>query len=556
MKKNKSILYIVAIVVGLIIVNAISSSIYQRFDLTKDHRYTLSEASKSLVSNLDSPLIIDVFLEGDFPSEFRLLQTEVKQIVNEFQLETNQIVINYINPIEDETTRQQYIEELTKQGLEPYINTDNSTGKVTQDIIFPWAYASYKDKRVKIPLLKRSLTQGLQEQINNSVQSLEYAFADGFSKLVNAKAKKIAILKGNGELGDIYMADFLTTIKPYYNIAPFTLDSVSTNPQGTLNKLNNYDLIVIAKPSIAFSENEKLVLDQYTMSGGKSLWLTESVVMDKDSLYNDSGTGVSIMRDLHLNDFFFKYGVRVNPTLVKDLYSAPIMLAIGEGSQAQMQPIQWQYSPLAASNPDHPITKNLNLVKFDFASPIDTLKNNIKKSILLQSSPKSKLEGAPTTISLANVTNSPNEESYNLGSQNLAVLLEGEFSSVYDQRILPFKVTNFQSKSKATKMVVISDGDIIKNNVIKNRPQELGFDQLTGKSFGNKEFLLNTVNYLLEDNGLINIRAKEINVGFLDAEKVKDSKGTWQFINIALPLILLALFGFVFNYLRKRKYAS
>lgn len=556
MKKNKSILYIVAIVVGLIIVNAISSSIYQRFDLTKDHRYTLSEASKSLVSNLDSPLIIDVFLEGDFPSEFRLLQTEVKQIVNEFQLETNQIVINYINPIEDETTRQQYIEELTKQGLEPYINTDNSTGKVTQDIIFPWAYASYKDKRVKIPLLKRSLTQGLQEQINNSVQSLEYAFADGFSKLVNAKAKKIAILKGNGELGDIYMADFLTTIKPYYNIAPFTLDSVSTNPQGTLNKLNDYDLIVVAKPSIAFSENEKLVLDQYTMSGGKSLWLTESVVMDKDSLYNDSGTGVSIMRDLHLNDFFFKYGVRVNPTLVKDLYSAPIMLAIGEGSQAQMQPIQWQYSPLAASNPDHPITKNLNLVKFDFASPIDTLKNNIKKSILLQSSPKSKLEGAPTTISLANVTNSPNEESYNLGSQNLAVLLEGEFSSVYDQRILPFKVTNFQSKSKATKMVVISDGDIIKNNVIKNRPQELGFDQLTGKSFGNKEFLLNTVNYLLEDNGLINIRAKEINVGFLDAEKVKDSKGTWQFINIALPLILLALFGFVFNYLRKRKYAS
>ncbi|WP_179337791.1 gliding motility-associated ABC transporter substrate-binding protein GldG [Winogradskyella ludwigii] len=556
MKKNKSILYIVAIVVGLIIVNAISSSIYQRFDLTKDHRYTLSEASKSLVSNLDSPLIIDVFLEGDFPSEFRLLQTEVKQIVDEFQLETNQIVINYINPIEDETTRQQYIEELTKQGLEPYINTDNSTGKVTQDIIFPWAYASYKDKRVKIPLLKRSLTQGLQEQINNSVQSLEYAFADGFSKLVNAKAKKIAILKGNGELGDIYMADFLTTIKPYYNIAPFTLDSVSTNPQGTLDKLNDYDLIVVAKPSIAFSENEKLVLDQYTMSGGKSLWLTESVVMDKDSLYNDSGTGVSIMRDLHLNDFFFKYGVRVNPTLVKDLYSAPIMLAIGEGSQAQMQPIQWQYSPLAASNPDHPITKNLNLVKFDFASPIDTLKNNIKKSILLQSSPKSKLEGAPTTISLANVTNSPNEESYNLGSQNLAVLLEGEFSSVYDQRILPFKVTNFQSKSKATKMVVISDGDIIKNNVIKNRPQELGFDQLTGKSFGNKEFLLNTVNYLLEDNGLINIRAKEINVGFLDAEKVKDSKGTWQFINIALPLILLALFGFVFNYLRKRKYAS
>lgn len=554
MKKNKTLIYIIVIVVGLVIVNSISSTVYQRFDLTKDHRYTLSETSKSLISDLDSPLIIDVFLEGDFPSEFRLLQTEVKQIIEEFQLETNQIFVNYINPIEDETTRARNIEELTKSGLEPYINTDNSTGKVTQEIIFPWAFASYKDQTIKIPLLKRSITQGLQEQITNSVQSLEYAFADGFNKLVSNKSKKIAILKGNGELDDIHIADFLKTMKPYYNLAQFTLDSVSSNPQGTLDNLKEYDLIVAAKPSQAFTENEKLVLDQYTMHGGKSLWLTESVIMDKDSLYNDAGTGVSIMRDLKLNDFFFKYGFRVNPTLVKDLYSSPIMLAIGEGSQAQMQPIQWQYSPLAASNPNHSITKNLNLVKFDFASPIDTLKNNIKKTILLQSSPQSKLEGAPTTISLADVTKQPDATSYNLGPQNLAVLLEGEFTSVYDKRILPFKVNNFQSLSKPTKMVIISDGDVIKNEVIRNRPQELGFDQLTGKAFGNKEFLLNTINYLLDDTGLINIRAKEINIAFLDSEKINDNKGKWQLINIALPLGVLALFGFAFNYLRKKKY--
>ncbi len=556
MKKNKNIIYILAVIVGLVAVNAIAGKAYQRLDLTKDKRYTLSETSKSLISDLNSPLIIDVFLEGDFPLEFRLLQTEVKQIIEEFQLETDQIFINYINPIEDETTRERNIEELTKTGLEPYINTDNSTGKVTQEIIFPWAFASYKDETVIIPLLKRSITQGLKEQINNSVQSLEYAFADGFSKLVNPKAKKIAILKGNGELNDIYIADFLKTMQPYYNLAQFTLDSVSSNPQGTLDKLRLYDLIIAAKPSEPFSENEKLVLDQYTMFGGKSLWLTESVVMDKDSLYNDSGTGISIMRDLKLGDFFFKYGFRVNPSLVKDLYSAPIMLAIGEGTQAQMQPIQWQYSPLAASNPKHSITKNLNLVKFDFASPIDTLKNGINKTILLQSSPQSKLEGAPKTISLTNVTEAPDETTYNLGPQNLAVLLEGEFTSVYDKRVLPFKVNNFQSKSKPTKMVIISDGDVIKNEVIRNRPQELGFDQLTGKVFGNKEFLLNSINYLLDDTGLINIRAKDINIAFLDSDKIKDNKGKWQLINIALPLALLALFGFVFNYLRKRKYTS
>ncbi len=554
MKKNKTIIYILAVIIGLIIVNVLASKVYERFDLTKDKRYTLSEASKSLISDLDSPLIIDVFLEGDFPSEFRLLQTEVKQIIEEFQLETDQIFINYINPIEDETTRERNIEELTKSGLEPYINTDNSSGKVTQEIIFPWAFASYKDGEVKIPLLKRGITQGLQEQINNSVQSLEYAFADGFSKLVNSKAKKIAILKGNGELDDIYIADFLKTMQPYYNLAPFTLDSVATNPQGTLDKLKQYDLIIAAKPSEAFSENEKLVLDQYTMNGGKSIWLTESVIMDKDSLYNDAGTGVSIMRDLKLSDFFFKYGFRINPSLVKDLYSSPIMLALGEGSQAQMQPIQWQYSPLAASNPKHSITKNLNLVKFDFASPIDTLKNGVNKTILLQSSPQSKLEGAPKTISLADVTEAQDETTYNLGPQNLAVLLEGEFTSVYDKRVLPFKVNNFQSKSISTKMVIISDGDLIKNEVIRNRPQELGFDQLTGKSFGNKEFLLNTINYLLDDTGLINIRAKEISIAFLDSGKIKENKGKWQLINIALPLAILALFGFVFNYLRKKKY--
>ncbi|MFC0604860.1 gliding motility-associated ABC transporter substrate-binding protein GldG [Winogradskyella pulchriflava] len=554
MKTNKSLIYILAVLIGLIVVNTISNRAYGRFDLTKDKRYTLSEASKSLIQDLDSPLIIDVFLEGEFPSEFRILQTEVRQIIEEFQLETNNIRVNYINPIEDESTRQRHIEELTKSGLEPYINTDNSTGKVTQEIIFPWAFASYKEKTVKIPLLKRSITQGLPEQINNSVQALEYAFADGFSKLVKSKSKKIAILKGNGELGDVFIADFLKTIQPYYNIAPFTLDSVASNPLGTLDNLKQYDLIVAAKPSEAFTENEKLVLDQYTMHGGKSLWLTESVIMDKDSLYNASNSGVSILRDLNLNDFFFKYGVRVNPSLVKDLYSAPIMLAIGEGSQAQLQPVQWQYSPLAASNPNHPITKNLNLVKFDFASPMDTLKNKIKKTILLQSSLQSKLEGVPTSISLADVTKEVDETTFNSGPQNLAVLLQGEFTSVYDKRVLPFNVKDFKSTSTETKMVVISDGDIIKNEVIRNRPQELGFDQITGKSFGNKEFLLNTINYLLDDTGLINIRAKEISIAYLDSDKIKESKGKWQLINIALPLLLLALFGFVFNYLRKRKY--
>ncbi len=561
MKKNKSLISILIVVVGLILVNAIASQFYGRFDLTEDKRYTLSEATKGLVEDIEAPLIIDVFLEGDFPSEFRLLQTEVRQIIEEFQLQTNNIKVNYIDPIEDEATRQRNIEELTKSGLEPYINTDNSTGKVTQELIFPWAFASYNDQTVKIPLLKRSITQGLQEQINNSVQALEYAFADGFSKLVKAKSKSIAILKGNGQLDDLdangrittkYLNDFLTTLQPYYNIGFFTLDSVATTPVKALKQLNQFDLIISAKPTQAFTEEEKLVLDQYTMNGGKSLWLTESVVMDKDSLYNESGSSVSTVRDLNLTNFFFKYGVRINPSLVKDLFSAPIMLSVGEGNP--LQPLQWQYSPLASSNSDHPITKNLDIIKYDFASPIDTLKNNISKSILLQSSPKSKLEGTPAIISLADVTKPADEESFNSGTQNLAVLLEGEFTSVYDQMVLPFKLNNFKSKSSPTKMVVISDGDVIKNSVRRNRPIKLGLDEVSGRVYGNTEFLLNTVNYLLDDTGLINIRAKEISIAYLDSDKIKASSTKWQLINIALPLVILGGFGFTFNYFRKKKY--
>ncbi|NNK40247.1 MAG: gliding motility-associated ABC transporter substrate-binding protein GldG [Winogradskyella sp.] len=554
MKNNKARFFLYTIA-GIIVLNVLGQLAYKRFDLTQDKRYSLSDSSKEIIAKVDTPLIIDVFLVGDFPSEFRRLQNETRQILEEYTLNNNLIKINYINPIADEETRERNIQQLTQSGLQPYVNSDANAGKVTQELIFPWAFASYKDQTVKIELLKRSITEPIQQQITNSIQQLEYSFSDGFSKLVNAKSKKIAVLKGNGQLGDLNIADFLKTIQQYYNIAPFTLDSVATNALDTYKKLKDFDLIISAKPTEAFSENEKLVLDQFMMYGGKSLWLTEAVVMDKDSLYNSTGSNVSILRDLNLKDFFFKYGVRINPSLVKDLFSAPIMLAIGEGSESQLQPLQWQYSPLAASNPKHPTTKNLNVVKFDFASPIDTLKNGVSKTVLLESSTSSKLEGVPTLISLADVTKDPEEETYTMGSQTLAVLLEGEFSSVYENRILPFDIDDYKDKSTTTKMVVISDGDVVKNEILKNQPQPLGFDRFTGRQFGNKEFLLNVVNYLLDDSGFINIRAKELQIAYLDAEKVDDEKLKWQLINIAIPLVLLFAFGYLFNYFRKKKYS-
>ena len=539
------------------VLNIFTASIHKRFDLTEDKRYTLSESAINIIEDVDSPIVIDVFLEGDdFPSEFRRLQAETKQLLEEFSSLNDNIVFSFINPLEDETTRDRNIDQLNARGLTPMQLSVTESGRSSKAVIFPWALASFNEQTVVIPLIKNKIGASQQELVSNSVQHLEYAFADGFSKLTKPKRKKIAVLKGNKQLDDIYIADFVKKLGEYYNIGKFTLDSVATNPQKTLDNLNEFDLIISAKPTEAFTEEEKLVLDQFTMNGGKSLWLIDAVAIEKDSLYNEAGKNYAVSRDLNLTDFFFKYGIRINPTLVGDLYSAPIMLATGQDNDTRLMRLRWPYAPLAKGNPNHAITNNLNLVKFDFANQIDTLKNSIVKTVLLRSSELSKLEGVPKEINLELATKEPETALYNKGNQILAVLLEGEFNSVYKNLIKPIKLDNTKDQSTATKMIVIADGDVIKNNVDRNGPGDLAFDRDSNQEVGNKEFLLNAVNYLLDDDGLINIRSKEITVAFLNQQKIAKEKTKWQLINIALPLVLLALFGFVFNFIRKKKYAS
>lgn len=555
MKKNSK--HIILLLIVLIAINYLNSFVFKRFDLTQDKRYTLSAASLNVIKEVSSPIVVDVFLIGDdFPSEFKRLQRETKQLLEEFSANNSNIIFHFINPLENEATRDSNIQQLTQRGLAPMQLSVQENGKSTQEVIFPWALASYKNETVTIPLVKNKIGASQQELVSNSVQHLEYAFADGFSKLTKPKRRKIAVLKGNGELEDKYLFDFVKKLSEYYFIAPFTLDSVSVNAQKSFSQLKIFDLVIAAKPTEAFSEEEKQVLDQFTMNGGKSLWLIDQVAIEKDSLYNESGKTFAIARDLNLTDFFFKYGVRVNPLLISTLYSAPITLAIGEGSNSQFQHLQWPYSPLASSTSKHPIVNNLNMVKFDFANPMDTIKNNIKKTILLESAPLTKIEGTPREISLDLVTEQQDPSLFNKGNQPLAVLLEGEFTSVYKNRVKPFQFLNEKNESVPTKMIVIADGDLIKNDVIRNVPQELGFDRWTGKTYGNKEFLMNAVNYLLDDDGLINIRSKEIDVAFLDQEKIARQKTYWQIFNILLPLGLLTILGFAFNYIRKKTFTS
>jgi ABC-2 type transport system permease protein len=554
--KQKELLKLLALPICLLLLNVASYSIFERFDLTKDQRYTISSAALNTISDVESPIIIDVYLSGDdFPSEFRRLQTETKQLLEEFSSSNKNIVFSFINPLEEDLNRELNIQQLAKRGLTPMRLSVQENGKSTEEVIIPWALASYNNTTVIIPLIKNKIGASQQELVTNSVQHLEYAFADGFSKLTKPKHRKIAILKGNNQLDDKYIYDFVKKLGEYYLIAPFTLNSVANNPQKSLENLKAFDLIISAKPTESFTEEEKLVLDQFTMQGGKSLWLMDAVSIEKDSLYA-SGKNVAIPRDLNLTDFFFKYGIRINSSLVSTPYSAPITLAMGEGSESQFQHLKWPYSPLASSENNHPIVNNLNLVKFDFSNQIDTLKNGIKKTILLQSAPLSGLESTPKEISLDIVTQELTPSDFNNGKQTLAVLLEGTFTSVYKNKIKPFSLSESNDDSVPTKMIVIADGDVIKNDVLRNVPQELGFDRWTGKTYGNKEFLLNAVNYLLDDDGLINIRSKEISVAFLNQEKIEKQKTTWILINILLPLLLLALFGLGFNYYRKKKYTS
>ncbi len=559
MSKRKLTLLLMTLV-GILLANWISSKAYHRFDLTQDKRYTLSEAAKNTLVTVDSPINIDVFLDGKLPSEFKRLQIETQQLLEEFAAHNPNVNYQFVNPLDEEIDKNALQQVMIQFGIKGANVQIQENGKTTNEIVYPWALAYFNDKTVAIPLLKNQLGATSEQRVNNSIQNLEYAFADGFGKLTQPKRRKVAVLKGNAELPDRYLADFITTLREYYFIGQFTLDSVAISPQRTLASLNDYDLVIAAQPEKPFSDEEKYVLDQFTMNGGSSLWLVDPTIQQLDTI---SGNTFVFPRDLGLNDFFFKYGVRINGNLVKDIYAAPITLASGDGNDSQYQPYPWLYHPLSASDNEHPIATNIETVKFEYASSIDTLPNPIKKTVLLSTSPISKIVGLPAQIdidkeipkNLKIINEGPNPEEFNAGEVPLAVLLEGEFTSVYANRIKPFNLRDNKDKSIPTKMVVISDGDVIKNQLDRGRPLELGFDKWTNSFYGNKEFLLNTVNYLLDDSGLINIRTKQIAIPFLDPQKTAQKRTQWQVVNLLLPLGLLAVFGIFFQWYRRKKYS-
>ncbi|WP_282073690.1 gliding motility-associated ABC transporter substrate-binding protein GldG [Polaribacter atrinae] len=544
---NKNLKNSILIIIGLILLNTINQSFYKRFDLTADNRYTLSKTTENILSKVDDFLFVTVYLEGDFPSEFKRLQAETRQYLEELATTNSNIKINFETPDNQR-------EDLIKRGMLPSQLTVEEEGKLSEAIIFPWAEVTYGKKPTIVSLLPNAIVASQDEQLQKAIENLEYSFSNAINSVTQNRQKSVAVITGNGELQDIYQYSFLSEVAKKYKLAKFTLDSVAANPQQTLQDLMSLDLAIIAKPTEKFTEKEKLTLDQYIANGGKTLWMLDNVQADQDSLFN-TGKMLAYPRDLNLTDLLFSYGIRINTTLIKDLYAAQIPLATGKvGNQTQFKNLDWFYHPLVGGNPNHPITKNVSPVRLQFANQIDTLTNNIKKTPLLLSSTLTKKIGTPSFIELQSIADEVTEEEYAGGNQLFAVLLEGNFKSAYKDRVKPFETPLFKEHATKNKMVIISDGDIGKNQILKKQPFDLNRDKWTNQQFGNKDFLLNTVDYLLDDAGLIQLRNKTLQIRTLDKQKAFKERTFWQFLNVALPLLLLFAFGFVFNYLRKRKY--
>ena len=548
MRTRKATSQLIYALILIFAVNLAGGYFYKRFDLTQDKRYTLSDETLALVDDLDDPMLIKVYLQGDFPSEFKRLQAETAQLLEELAAINDQIVFRFIDPLSNP-------KDLVNKGMQPSRLTVQEGGKVSEAVIFPWAVVTYRGKEEKVSLLVNSVASSQEKQLQNSIENLEYEFAHAFAKIREEKSKKVAVLKGNGELDDLRLFSFLKELGEYYHLAAFTLDSVESNPSATLDQLREYDMALVAKPTLSFTEEEKYVLDQYLIHGGKTMWFIDNVYAEMDSLMT-SGKSLAYNRDLGLTDLFFQYGIRINYNVSKDLYSSTIRLASGNsGNQVQYQDFLWHYFPLIFTDDEHPITKNIDPVLLKFPSSVDTLDNGLKKRVLLSSSPNGRIIGTPATISLDEIAQEVDKTLYNDQMIPFGVLVEGEFRSAYASRLKPFEYREAEEEGKASKMLVVSDGDLLANEVYRGEPLPLSKDKWTNQPYGNLSFLLNASHYMLDDSGIIRLRAKSLQLQFLDKEKAYEERIFWQVVNLALPLVILLALGLLFGYFRTRKYA-
>jgi ABC-2 type transport system permease protein len=567
--KKESYFQLIIAVAFMLLVLFISQFVFTRIDLTADKRFTLSEHTKQELKAIDDIIYLRIYLDGEMPAGFKRLQNAVREILDEFRVYgKDNIQYEFIDPSEnpDPKARNELFKYLYEKGLQPTnLQVKEKDGSNSQKIIFPGMLMSYQGKEVAVNVLKNYAGYSPEGNLNSSIQALEYELAYAMHKLTTEQAPKIAFIDDYGTLSLTEVEDIGTTLSDFYEVYRMRINEY---PYSLIDSLgnNNFKLIVIAKPQKAFSEKNKFLIDQFIMNGGSVLWLIDQVDVNTDSLAYTRST-VALNRELNLDDMLFKYGIRINYNLIQDLQCAtiPVNTALA-GQQPQFAPAPWVYYPLMSPVSTHPISKNIDVVKSEFANAIDTVGNdgNISKEFLLTSSKYSRLVNAPTLIDLSMISERQDPDRFTSSFLPTGVLLEGTFQSVFTNRVLPFDASVYGNKprtfSQATKMIVISDGDIIRNysqrNGNKQEALPLGYDRFTRQTFANKELMLNCINYLCDLEGLMDARSKEYKLRMLDKPKITRERLFWQTINLLLPVLLIVLLGIAYNYYRKRKYAQ
>ena len=546
---------ILILLVALVI---ISYFYFFRIDLTSDKRYSIADQTKNLMAKMDAPLKVTVYLDGDLNPGFQRLKKSTAELLDELSVYSDKrITVKYENPslADSPDQREKKYLGLQTRGLNPTaVYERDKEGKSIQKIIFPWIEINYKGKKVPVCLLKNILGNSGEDNLNISIENLEFEITDGIRRLVNTKVSKIAFIEGHGELSEAETYDISKSLSRYFQIDRGVLANNAA-------VLNDYKAIIIAKPTKPFSESDKFIIDQYIMNGGRVLWLIDGVRIAKENL-STIGLSPAMELDLNLNDQLFRYGIRINPVLLQDVQCASVPVNIAPANATpQFEPTPLYFTPLLLASPEHPVSRNITEVRSEFCSGIDVVGQNkqVSYNLLLASSENTHIIGTPTTIDMSQKLKANDKTYFNVSYVPVAVAMEGNFDSDFANRMVPKGLTNtlpILKQSMKTRQIVVADGDIIRNEVsIKDSTSiPLGFDRYTNQQFGNKDFIQNAVLYLADNDGWIQLRNRTLKLRLLNKQISSDEKTVWQVVNVLSPIILLALLGIGYQIVRKRKY--
>lgn len=526
----------------VVVLNVIVHVWPMRFDMTEDKRYSLSEPTKELLSKTEGDIEVTLMLGGNLNASFLQLKSAALRMLEELGQYGN---VRFHAMDADE------IAELANSGLKAtVIHERQQNGQMVQTTIYPYALVTHNGKQQLVPLLNNTRGLSGEENINRSIEQLEFTFAEAIGNLSRKGVRKVAFLEGHGELSEEYVFDLSRELANYFQVDRGALT-------GDYRVLSDYAAVIIADPQAPFSEADKYQLDQYVMHGGKLLWVVDGVMFSDDILSQDGYTPV-IAKELNIQDLLFRYGVRVTPSLLQDLQCLPVPVDVSDDSaNPNWQPMPWYYAPLLLTSQQSPITRNLGQVSSTFCSGLEIVggDDGLRKDILLATSSASRAIGVPAEVDLSLIN--LDETQFPHQYIPVAAAISGCFPSLFAHRMVPDSVVagDKLTESVPTRQVVVSSGSIIRNEVQQGQAVPLGFDRYTQMQFANKDFFVNAILYLTDDANLISLRNRQLTMRLLNDQRSRDMRLKAQVITIVLPLLLLAVFGCIFIPLRKYKFS-